>query len=376
MVNKYNLNINTCWKNLPWQKIYFRILIVQKKIFQATQKYNLKKLYKLQQYLLNSHEAKIFSIKTIFSKFNLYCNSYNKSRYNIQDKKKFIIFKSLYYLNNNKIKFYLIIEHIKQYIIFLCIEPQWKAKFMSYYYNDNEIYKDFFYINKFNYSKYIDKLPFNIKYICIEDLINRIQLFIYISNAIKYWLIYNFYINLANSFNLIYKNENFKIFFNSPINLNIKYFCQLIYKISLIGLDWYVFYLSENNFSYINKLTKNYVSNNKTKEYESLINIVKLNLYRKNILNKSKVNKFINDYFLLNKLNNIIKTYYINYIEDINLYNIKFLYKNLNFIIYFWYKNQNKNLVLEKNKLIKNNFYLNKFLHIKIIKYSYQKLIF
>nr|YP_009391835.1 hypothetical protein [Acrosorium ciliolatum]ARW59979.1 hypothetical protein [Acrosorium ciliolatum] len=362
MFDKYHLNINTSWKNLPWRKIYFRILILQKKIFQATQEYNLKKLYKLQKILLNSHEIKIFSINNIFNKFYLYCNSYNKSQYNIQDEKKFIIFKFLYHLNNSinyRIKFYLVIEHIKQYILFLCIEPEWRAKFMFSYYNDNKVYNYFSLIYKSNCSKYIYKLPFNIKYICIKNFINKIQSFIYINNSIKYWLKNNYYINLTNSFNLIYKNKSLKIYFNNSISLNMKYLYNLIFHISLIGLDWYIFHLYECIFFDANSQVMTKINFNYTKIFESLINTFKINLYQKNILDK---------------LNNIMKKYYSSYCSRISIKYIEFLYKKVNFIIYFWQKKQGKNIIFKYNKLIKNNLYFNKYLYIKIVENNYKQL--
>lgn len=366
MHNKYDLNIDTSWKNLPWQKIYFRILIIQKKIFQAMQQYNLKKLYKLQKVLLNSHEAKIFSIKTIFSKYYIYSNRYNHSQYNLKDKKKFIIFKMLYRLNNQH-KFYLITEQIKQYILFLCIEPEWKAKFINFYYINNNIQINN--LNSVNYkycsSKYIHELPFNIKYVFTNKIIKKIQSDIFINNSIQYWLYNNYYINLNNSFHIIYKN---------CIILNIKHLYNLMSNISLVGLDWYIFHLYEVNYFFTNEKKINVINNCYVKLYISLLNTIKLRLYRKNILNKLKLNKHINNYRLCNNLNHIINIYLNFYITKIYLTSIELLYQKINIIIYFWYKKQSNNIYYQK--LIKNNLFLNKLLSISIIKNNYINQLF
>lgn len=72
MLYKYDLNVKTSWSSLPWQKIYTRVLVIQKKIYKAAKLCQFNRMYKLQKYLLNTDEFKIFSIKNIIEQIYLF----------------------------------------------------------------------------------------------------------------------------------------------------------------------------------------------------------------------------------------------------------------------------------------------------------------
>nr|YP_009122225.1 putative group II intron reverse transcriptase/maturase protein [Vertebrata lanosa]AJH65983.1 putative group II intron reverse transcriptase/maturase protein [Vertebrata lanosa] len=66
--SKHLFNIKTCWQSLFWSKIHLRILMLIKQIFIETKKHNLSYVYKLQNYLINSNELKLFELNAIISK--------------------------------------------------------------------------------------------------------------------------------------------------------------------------------------------------------------------------------------------------------------------------------------------------------------------
>lgn len=345
---KYNLNSKSSWNNLPWKKIYFKILILKKKIFQAAKQYDFKQVYKIQRYLLNSNEAKLFAIENVLKKNNLYT---------INNKDKFFIFKSLYYLDNNKnIKIYLFIEQIKQYLIYLCIDPEWQAKSVVYFYKIDLKKKDifFYYINQ-----YIFNNNYNIKYISTNFLINKVKSFKYIHNTIKYWLYNNYYINLINTFNIVYNNKDLNCFICKKNILIHKYFSNLIYNIYLLGLDWYVFYLSLSSYNYNTENIFNTTTCSNIKLYKYIIYTIKLNLYTKNISYK---------------LNKIIERYFYKYSNYLYINEIELIYKKINFLLYYYCKKK-YNIIFYKYNAI-NNYYINIFLYGKKNNYNYNKLLF
>lgn len=365
MYDQDYLNINTSWKNLPWKKILFRILIIQKKIFQATKQYNLKKIYILQKYLLNSNEVKILSIENILNHSYFYCNIYGKKKYNITDEVKFNIFKYLFNIQTiKKTKFYLMIEQIKQYIIYLCIKPEWDAKF-TYYWNNYQI------SNRYHSIKYILNNPFNLKYIFTKYLVNKMQALSYIHYSIKYWLNNNYCINLLKTFSLLHSNKNIIIYLNHQITIKLQFFYNLIYDIYLIGIDWYIFYERINYLNNIKTYHINYSENLVEDFSKSLITTIKFNLYKKNSLNKFKIYQLFNKYLLLNQLDNIIKIYLSYYLSYLTLRNIEVVYAKLNQLLYYWFKKQNKAVFFKKNQIIRNNYYLNKYLYHQINEFYY-----
>lgn len=348
MYYKYNLNSTSSWNNLPWKKIYFKILVLKKKIFQATKQYNFKEVYKIQKYLLNSNEAKLFAIENVLKKNNLY---------NIEDKEKFFIFKYLYYLDNNKnIKIYLFIEQIKQYLIYLCIDPEWQAKSVVYLYKIDLKKKNtfFYYIDQ-----YIFNNNYNIKYTSTKFLINKIKSSRYIHNTIKYWLYNNYYINLINTFNIVYKNKDLDYFIYKKNILINKYFSNLIYSIYLLGLDWYLFYLSLSCYNCKTKNIFDITTYSNIKLYKYIIYIIKLNLYTKNISYK---------------LNKIMERHFYKYLKYLYINEIELIYKKINSLLYYWYKKKCNIIFYKYNRI--NNYYLNIFLYSKKNKNNYKKLLF
>ena len=121
----------TNWNNLPWGKIRERVCELQKHIYQAAKECNLYKTFKLQQHFLQSSDAKIIAIQEISNYILEYYSSYTNQTYYLNNSDKFIIYQSLFNncIDNTNLK--IIIEKVKEYIRYMCLEPEWKAKFKN-----------------------------------------------------------------------------------------------------------------------------------------------------------------------------------------------------------------------------------------------------
>nr|YP_009392871.1 hypothetical protein [Caloglossa intermedia]ARW61433.1 hypothetical protein [Caloglossa intermedia] len=203
MLYTYNLNIETSWSSLPWKKIYTKITAVQQKIYKAAKRCEFSKMYRLQEYLLNTNECKIVSINSTVEKIHAFYFLQYKKNLSISNKEKFQIFKNLYSskINCNKNIFFLI-EEIKRYITYLSIKPEYLAKFVYTYScykkilkNKSLNYTNFFFnrYKKIAKTKKLDKKLLKID--CYKyKYSNEIYLFIInIYFCYSYW--YKLYVN-------------------------------------------------------------------------------------------------------------------------------------------------------------------------------------
>nr|UAD87793.1 hypothetical protein [Gracilaria textorii] len=133
-MTSYILDKKTKWKCLPWDQIEQRVFVLKYKIYQASKICDKNLIYKAQNNLINSNEAKMMATQFICTSVkNTYIN-WNKENYNILDIHKTHIFRLLFgsqKLNKIYISLQAIIQKIEQYIIYLCLESEWNAKFIS-----------------------------------------------------------------------------------------------------------------------------------------------------------------------------------------------------------------------------------------------------
>nr|YP_009296209.1 hypothetical protein Sebd_057 [Sebdenia flabellata]AOM65144.1 hypothetical protein Sebd_057 [Sebdenia flabellata] len=296
-MKSYSLNDFVDWKFLPWKQINKRVFMLQKKIYEASKTCQKQKIYKLQNILINCNEAKIIAIENTSISILEYYLYYDSNKYILTDRYKFIIFQSLFkkcYISNI---FTVLLEKVRQYLIYLCIQPEWEARFEPLFHSsitgeinyssqeklinflkDNRSYKsvknDFLYINHHIVNKYINTHYF----------INKIQSLPYINYCLELWL------NNC-SIEEVYSFESYVLKSNNLI------FYKLIYKILCTGIEWF---------------------NLKNLELESKSNSYKFNSYLSfiyNIDNFSSIcisNRHINTFdFLLKSLglNSIIKIF-------------------------------------------------------------------
>nr|YP_009295803.1 hypothetical protein Schim_057 [Schimmelmannia schousboei]AOM64738.1 hypothetical protein Schim_057 [Schimmelmannia schousboei] len=343
----YNLSQCTQWKNLPWHKLNNRILFLQKKIFIYSKKCNKKNVYKIQQSILNSYEAKVIAIQNIFTSIHKYYFYYNKEIYYFSDKDKFFIFKFLFkkHIQNKYIN--IIITKIKQYLVYLCIQPEWEAKFepsLQSNINSLESYtlqsKLIKYFSQFSHEKtnklYNIYLKYKIyhKYLDIKYLINKLQTLPYISNSLNLWIEKQALIEVFYNHDCIQKCS-WKI---AHFNILYKFLCKILFN----GLEWYnltVLQFEQKNYNLFQHIFLIYNINNESLIYfnHSFLNLslyknikfiyqaIRLNIYYLN-------DKILNTYFERESINYSIICHNLSIINISQIY--KQILKQIKLIIY------------------------------------------
>nr|YP_010904253.1 hypothetical protein REQ04_pgp123 [Catenella fusiformis]WCH57504.1 hypothetical protein [Catenella fusiformis] len=233
------LNSSISWKFLPWKRINQRIFTLQEKIYIFAQQCNKKSVHKIQNDILNSSDAKILAIQKIFKDLNKYHTNYNSTAIN-----KFYIYNYLFINQVHLPKKQLIIENIKQYLVYLCLKPEWEARLESVYkfnvVNTNECYfiyrlSNFLAKNCSSKSskKFIHSLDKGIvnKYINVDSFINKIQSLPSISYYVKSWL------DQQNVQKLLTSKYTRKYDKNVQTILNC--LDKLIYNIMYNGIEWH-----------------------------------------------------------------------------------------------------------------------------------------
>nr|YP_010903651.1 hypothetical protein REP92_pgp124 [Hypnea wynnei]WCH56503.1 hypothetical protein [Hypnea wynnei] len=296
------LNPLVSWKSLPWIKISQRIFILQEKVYKFSKQCDQHTVHKLQGHIINSSDIKLFIIEKIINNVNQYYCKYKKEKYKVKDIEKFCIYKNFFHIQKHKKSIKIILEYIKQYLVYVCIKPEWEARFEPMYkFKLNILNKSCFIYrtSKFlsNYSKntqkvynmslYINK---NTKYLFVSYFIKRIQSLPCIRYYINYWLSYQ---SINNSLNLkdLYYN-----FYPSIFNC----LDMLIDYIMFNGLEWYLIY----NVNFLKKISK---------VFKDIYILIDNNSYVKIYLNNFKFNIY---------LLNLIRTIY----HNLNFYYLSFLY--------------------------------------------------
>nr|YP_010156054.1 group II intron reverse transcriptase maturase protein [Cumathamnion serrulatum]QQY85271.1 group II intron reverse transcriptase maturase protein [Cumathamnion serrulatum] len=363
MFYNYNLNFETNWNSLPWKKINTRIIIIQHKIYKAAKQYNLKHLYQLQKYLLNSTEAKINAIQYVTDKLYLYNKQKKIIRYTIYDSSKFCIFKNLYKYNLYN-DYYFIIDQIKQYLIYLCIKPEWESKFFINYVKErnttiiddiNHLEKYYLYNNLFKYNK-------KNKYIFMKNILKKIRFSKYIQKNLKL----SFYKHISIHF------KDFKINYLDGILKRSGTFIDEFYiflsRILLLGIDWYKLFLNKLDFSENQHSLIPFILNN-NKEKMEVIYFSCINYFK--VLFQSKM------FFLYDKNSfyKLVNYQYLHYSDIcynyLFIYFIKLVYPVSNLYLYYYLKKYYNNIFFKYNKLKTKNDYINLVFYNRKIQYIY-----
>nr|WCH56303.1 hypothetical protein [Hypnea sp.] len=359
------LNSLVSWKSLPWKKISQRIFILQEKVYKFAQQCNQYKVHKLQDYILNCSDAKLLAIQEVTDNINNYYRYYDKERYFIKDIEKLYIYQNLFRTQQYSKKIEVIVEYIKQYIIYICLKPEWEARFEPVYkFKLNKIRKSYtiFNISKFfsnqyyicnNCKVYVFSLFYQKyqKYQIIRRFIRRLQALSSIEYYINYWLNYQhtrYALDIEKIYSLYYQ-------------LIPSYLDALISDIIFNGIEWYT------------------------------MNVLNTIISAKNVFNNLYLLYNDNGHLEIYICDFKLKHRYINFIKSI--YSIfKFYHLNLNYI--FQYKklkiqnsiNTNHDFKIEinhdtnwlssyNNFEIKTNFYIYKYFleNIKKFLYHYNK---
>nr|ALN11922.1 hypothetical protein 13 [Campylaephora sungminbooi] len=281
MISDCYIHRESDWKHLPWQHINGRVTLMQKKIFDASRQYNLKLLHKVQNFLLNSNEARLFAIDKMINSTNKYYKLYNCENYCSKDIDKFYLFKYLF--NNNsilKVQLQFFLEQIKEYLIYLCIEPEWNARFNPA--NIHDIHSD--YSQLISFKTYIDHINWS-------KIIYHTQYIPYISRNIYYWASNKFFV----------KDKNFIFRYLPTLLLKIYHLENQWHRIKLIKWSSFCRCLSKKcikskkqRFYFLFTLI---IQNHLFKFYNCLSSIIielKSKFYHKDALNRLRLNKQLN----------------------------------------------------------------------------------
>nr|UAD84149.1 hypothetical protein [Gracilaria changii] len=374
----YILDEQTKWKYLPWNQINHRVAILKYKIYTASKMCDKDLIYKAQNNLLNSNEAKIIAIQNICKSIkNSYIN-WHKENYCILDIHKTKIFSFLFdYCKSYSIcqSFRSIITKIEQYIIYLCLESEWNIRFKSNF--DTSIYNTlpsklaeknpiFSYYNYNIYNTYLSNFKYHIpsQYINIKYIQKKMQTFSYFFCNIMKWLrIQNFNEQciISNYSSLLQPGEllayNYRIY-------------VLICNIYLHGIEWcnFKFFSIEKNLNHV-----------KVKKEEILGHYISIKYGLYNSTNLYYINFIENLYLISKSLNSHISLYinqtkkYLNDKSNNCYWMIKKTYKLLFYSIY-WSLELNENVYnqliyccrkLLYTKDILRSLRLNKHIHLK-----------
>lgn len=242
-MNAYIIDDNLNWKSLPWNKINEKIFLIQKKIYKASQRCDVYNTSKLQLDLINCNEIKIIAIEKVCKDI---INN-NKEKYFINNKEKHTLFQSLFKQVNLLSSYILFIrEKISQYILYLCIKPEWEARFEPII-KSNITYLDIysfhnrlinFFKNKLISQKnkkygYYLKYQIDKKYIDLNYFIYKITCTSFIKTKISNWLNNQYF-----SEEYLYKIKKRSILLFNDSNNLFKFFIKIFYT----GIEWYSFY--------------------------------------------------------------------------------------------------------------------------------------
>nr|YP_010728641.1 hypothetical protein P6G74_pgp075 [Phymatolithon calcareum]WEA76799.1 hypothetical protein [Phymatolithon calcareum] len=227
-INKNNFTVNV-------KKIEQKILNTQKRIYNASKKCDTNKVHEIQNYFLKHLDHQFLFIKLIVRqilKKNFLINDYSW---------KIIIY--LYICINIKttssITIHFVKEKVKQYIFFLLLQPEWKArsenilsirqhKIYPKKIKIESIFKNCKKICKSINQVYVD-INISIKSINNKYLIDKINNIKNISNKLNLWL------NSQNLFDYSYKKRSI----NDYQNENHLY--KLLQDILYTGIKWHIY---------------------------------------------------------------------------------------------------------------------------------------
>lgn len=352
------LNLYTNWLCLPWQHIYNKVHIIQKKIYKSAQYCNLHIMNKYQKYLCNCNEVKILAIQNTINSVQKYYQYTNNDIYYFNDKDKFKLFQNMFneYILNDTVT--LILEKIKQYIFYLCIEPEWRSKnILCQLFISN--------ISSYNLSNsreynILRSFPINLRryYFYKKNILNRLNdQYIHLVQYIKY-----LYKNLLYKQYIYYWIHNKLLSSDTLENLyesNQILTSNLILSINSNTLHWHKLYINKINISQNTLSINNYSYNHLV--YISSIQKIKLALSLKYKFNYLKKNINLRFYYLINKIVYCLENTY-NCTKFISKNTVQRIYQIINNIVYYWCKKKYKKNVFTRYTYIHNKF-LNQYLY-------------
>nr|YP_009396999.1 hypothetical protein [Spyridia filamentosa]ARW66185.1 hypothetical protein [Spyridia filamentosa] len=349
-------NFNIQWQFLPWHKINARLIMLQNRIRKASKNSNKSELNIIQNYLLNSLEARLLAVDEIINSMNNFSSKKNM-KYILSNKDKWTIFNCIYNslsFNDKDNKYInkltkILVSKVKQRLIYFCLEPEWEPRIDSNNWLIKAINKSLV-IEKNNCISlnikilHQFKICMNCKYINDFLLIKKINSIPCINKAILKWIKFS-------SLRFCFTQSSFDInFYNKSLNTNFEWYnklLNLILKILYIDCQWSMFtydIFSINIKTYLKHHIK-YLDN--VNQFFFLQTSNQGNIFYNY---KAISMNFSHD---ICKLFNLNYSRYIYYKKQYRKFNIfkgfsQYLLKSINFILY------HRNKV---NKLITNNYF-------------------
>nr|YP_009395153.1 hypothetical protein [Bryothamnion seaforthii]ARW63921.1 hypothetical protein [Bryothamnion seaforthii] len=331
------INLKVHWKEIPWSKINLRVYMLQKKIYIAAKRHNLGCVYKLQNYLIKCNESRLVSIKNTFKTLKVYYSNLKSSNIIYYLYKSCSISKILFYISSIKNRITdLMVELIKQHLIYISIKPTWTARNSKLLHNYSTIYNsDISYCIQMNNSHIKEYLKVN--QFIVELITFKLNSYHYLSKVIK---------------KLIYRNNLLYCFSTKTMNNLL----VIVSKILTLDYNWYIFYAIKKTLSKTNYST----------DFNTLGTLIKSILHKERQNKLLKSNKYICINKLLNQLGNKCKKYYAEIKDFVATQDINQSNKLMNSYINncFIKKETNNSLkIFKRNQFKTLNFIINQYIY-------------
>lgn len=230
-INKNNFAVNL-------KKIEQKVLNIQKNIYSASKKCDINKVHKIQNDFLKCLDCQFLFIKSIVKqilKKKFVTNDYYW---------KITIYLYIYICIKRSFSIitYLVKEKVKQYILFLLLQPEWKARFENILCIKQSVgdskktvvksaFKSFYKIHKSLRQMNVD-IDLGTKHINSEYLISKINSIKYVTTKLNLWL--NSQSLFDHSYGIIQKKS---IYYNQDKNCLYK----LLQKVIYTGIEWHIY---------------------------------------------------------------------------------------------------------------------------------------
>nr|YP_010170946.1 hypothetical protein K8K75_pgp120 [Chondria tumulosa]QSD57087.1 hypothetical protein [Chondria tumulosa] len=336
--------------------------MIQKQIYEAAKKHKLNYVFNLQNYLINSNEAKLFSLMISLNKLSTYYVEFEGCNFmfNIANNLSFLhsIFNSQV-LNHRTTK--VVLEKTKQILICLSLEPNRKAKLKESVYKNFFISSSYIFLLRNNESSYTKNIN-TYKSIFINIVVSKARSCKYVTCLIKSWL-YSGYFNIKS---ILYNKMKSKSFNNVLKN----YFSVASILSSILSLDmfWFLFNITmkqsnlvigRNNKLYSLENIKNFKYDNCYISYKNFNKFIIIFLYRYRYrFSKYKIINLL-EYpsKIISNIREVYNKYFYNYKKFVTFYEMNLYNKCVNIFFFNWLKkklNKNNNLFITIQKLNSN----------------------
>ncbi|QNP29878.1 reverse transcriptase N-terminal domain-containing protein [Cylindrospermopsis curvispora] len=116
------------WQEIPWKKLERHVFKLQKRIYKASQRGDVKTVHKLQKLLIKSWSARCIAVKGVFPQ-NQGAKSFSPEQKLVLARQLSVIAKSLLVRKNLSLVVFTIYNQALTLLISMAMSPEWDAKF-------------------------------------------------------------------------------------------------------------------------------------------------------------------------------------------------------------------------------------------------------